>query len=120
VLSNLGELACNQGDYASARAYLIEGLQFAEQLKEKECIASILTTLGYTAWHLDQYEQAAKLFGAATNILASAGFSLAPRDQSAFEQNVAVVRAKLGEKKFLAAWKQGEGAKPKLLVDGLL
>ena len=76
VLLNLGELACNQRDYASARAYLFEGLQVAEQLGEKECIASILTTLGYTAWPLGQYEQAAKLFGAATILLSEKRGSL--------------------------------------------
>ena len=120
VLSNLGELACNQGDYASARAHLLEGLQLAERLGEKECIASILMTFGYTAWPLGQYEQAAKLFGAAAGILNAAGFSLAPRDQSSFEENVAIVRAELGERKFLTAWRQGEGVKPKVLVNELL
>jgi len=119
VLSNLGELACNLGDYASARTYLFEGLQVAEQLEEKECIASILTTLGYTAWPLGQYEQAAKLFGAATSILTAAGFSLSPRDQASFEDNVATVRVKLGEERFQTAWEQGEGAKPKQLIKEL-
>jgi len=99
---------------------LLEGLQLAERLGEKECIASILMTFGYTAWPLGQYEQAAKLFGAAAGILNAAGFSLAPRDQSSFEENVAIVRAELGERKFLTAWRQGEGVKPKVLVNELL
>ena len=120
VLLNLGDLACNQGDYVSARAYLFEGLQIAEQLGEKECIASILTTLGYTASPLGQYEQAAKLFGAAASIRISAGFLLAPRNQSFLEENIATVRANLGEKKFQSIWKQGEGAELSLLVSELL
>ncbi len=120
VLLNLGDLACNQKEYASARAYLFEGLKIAEKIGEKECIASILTTLGYTAWPLGQYEQAAKLFGAAAAIRASAGSSLAPRNQSSFEENIATVRAKLGEEKFRTAWKQGEGAKLRQIVNELL
>ena len=120
VLLNLGDLACSQKDYASARAYLLEGLQIAEHIGEKDCIASILMTLGYTAWPLGQYEQAAKLFGSAARILAAAGFSLAPRDHSNFEENVAIVRAKLGEEKFQVAWKQGRVAKLKRLITELL
>ena len=117
VLLNLGDLAYNQGDYASARAYLFEGLQVAEQLGEKECIASILATLGYTALPLGQYEQAAKLFGASAIIRISAGSALAPRDQSSFEEKVAAVRTKLGEEEFWTAWKQGEGAKLRQLIN---
>ena len=120
VLLNLGDLACNQKEYASARIYLFEGLQIAEKIGEKVCIASILTMLGYTAWPMGQYEQAAKLFGAAKSIRTSAGFSLAPHDQSSLEENVAVVRAKLGEEDFQTAWRQGEGAKPGQLVNELL
>ena len=120
VLLNLGDLACNRKEYILARTYLFEGLQVADKLGEKVCIASILTMLGYTAWPMGQYELAAKLFGAAKSIRTSAGFSLAPHDQSSLEENVAVVRAKLGEEDFQTAWRQGEGAKPGQIVSELL
>jgi len=120
VLLNLGDLACNRKEYILARTYLFEGLQVADKLGEKVCIASILTMLGYTAWPMGQYELAAKLFGAAKSIRTSAGFSLAPHDQSSLEENVAVVRAKLGEEDFQTAWRQGEGAEPGQIVSELL
>ena len=119
VLLNLGDLACNQKDYASARLYLFEGLQVAEEIGEKESIALILTTLGNASWPLGQYEQAAKLFGAATNLLASIGLSLSPHNRASFEENITTVRAKLGEERFQTAWKQGEGAKLTQLVNEL-
>jgi predicted ATPase/class 3 adenylate cyclase len=119
VLLNLGDLACHQKDYASARIYLFEGLQVAEEIGEKEIIALILTTLGYTAWAQGHFEQAAKLLGAATRSLASMGLSLSPLDQASLEENVANVRVELGEEKFQTAWKEGEGAKLIQLVDEL-
>ena len=120
ILLNLGDLACKQKDYASARLYLFEGFRVAEKIGERECIASILATLGYTAWPHGQYEQAAKLFGAATSLLRSVGLSLSSLNRIAFEENVAVVRAELGEEEFQAAWKYGEGAKAAQLMNEIL
>lgn len=116
VLLNLGDLACNQKDYALARLYLSEALQVAEKVGEKESIALILTTFGYTVWPQGQYEQAAKLFGAASRLRGSISLSLSPLNQAAFEENVAIVRAALGEDQFQTAWKEGEAAKPAQLA----
>ena len=119
VLLSLGDLACHRKDYTSARAYLFEGLLIAEEIGEKEFIALILNALGYTAWPQGQYGQAAKLFGAATSLLASIGLPLSPLDQASFEENVSSVRAELGEEKFQTAWRQGEGAQISQLIDEL-
>jgi tetratricopeptide (TPR) repeat protein len=116
VLINLGELACNLAEYEAAHLYLLESLQIAEALGEKEWIASILLTLAYTAWPQGRYEQAAKLFGAAMSILNSQGLSLSPRDQVSFTKNSDIVHTHLGEAKFQAAWRQGEGAKLSQLI----
>ena len=116
VLINLGEVTCNLAEYDAARLYLLESLQIAEALGEKEWIASILLTLAYTTWPQGRYEQAAKLFGAAMDILNSQGLSLSPRDQVSFTKNSDIVHAHLGETKFQAAWRQGEGAKLSQLI----
>ncbi len=116
VLLNLGDLAHTQRDYAKAHVYLSESLQVAEEIGEKNGIPSILITLGYNAWPQGQYEQAARLFGAATALLGSIGLSLSSHDTAAFAENVAVVRAELGEEKFQAAWEQGKGTTPAQLV----
>jgi len=119
VLLNLGDLAHTQRDYAKAHVYLSESLQVAEEIGEKNCIPSILITLGYNAWPQGQYEQAARLFGAATALLGSIGLSLSSHDTAAFAENVAVVRAELGEEKFQAAWEQGKGTTAAQLVAAL-
>ncbi len=119
VLLSLGDLACTQRDYFSAHTYLLEGLQVAEEIGEKESIALIVLTLGYATWPQGHFEQAAKLLGAATNLLVSVGLSLTPLNQTSFEENVAIVRAKLGEGEFQTAWRQGEGAQIAQLVEEL-
>jgi non-specific serine/threonine protein kinase len=116
VLLNLGELACNQKDYPLARVYLRESLELVAALGERERIASVLITLGYAAWPLGEYDKAAWLFGAAAEMLSSLGVSLPRRDQSAFDENVATVRQKLGEPAFQDAWSRGSRVRQDQLV----
>jgi tetratricopeptide (TPR) repeat protein len=94
ALRSAGILACDQGDYATARALLDECLPLARELEEPRMLAVALNGLGAIAVHQGDFRAAASLFEE----------SLAIRRQVGTPSEVASSLNNLG----VVAWRQGD------------
>jgi predicted ATPase/transcriptional regulator with XRE-family HTH domain len=108
ILIELGGVAQAQGEYGRAKTLYRESLLLSQKVGLKLNIAESMIGLAGVAGQLRQGEQAARLFGTAERLLDSLGTQLDPLIRTAYEQNVAAVRAQLKEEAFAAAWAQGQ------------
>jgi hypothetical protein len=106
-LHSLGNVAEHQGDYVVARARYEESLTIHHALEDRWSIALDLTGLAGERVVAGQPVRAAQLLGAAEALLEFIGVRLEPLTRTAYEHNVAAVRAQLSEEAFAAAWNTG-------------
>jgi non-specific serine/threonine protein kinase len=116
-LHNLGQVALHREDYRQAGALLQESLGLFQELGDKRAIGACLAGLATVSLGASSQEgeggaesvaRAARLLGAARTLLEAIGAPLPPVDRAAYERCVAVVRARLGEERFVAAWGEGQ------------
>ncbi len=104
TLSNLAGVAFRRGDYHQAVALWQERLHLTgfgwEQRLALEELGAIAVACGESA-------RATRLFGASEALRERLGVVLVPGLLPAYEANVAVLRAALGEVAFAAAWQAG-------------
>jgi len=107
VLVTLGRLESRQGEFATARAHHEEALQMCHSRGDRHGTASALQGLAILARAAEAADRAARLWGAAETALRAAGATMPPRERADADQEIALVRAALGEKAFGAAWTAG-------------
>lgn len=107
-LSNLGGIACDQGDYAAARSLQVEALATAREIGDRRMTAYCLEGLAAVALGQEQSDRAARLFGAAAALREEIGCPLTPVEAAGEENQVSRLRQALGEEAFTAAWQAGE------------
>jgi predicted ATPase/class 3 adenylate cyclase len=107
ALGNLGHVALHQGEHQQATTFFKEALGLARQLMFKLHIAEYLSGLGGVAAAQGHPARAARLLGAATNLLDLMGALLEPPDRAEFARSVAATRAGLDDAAFAQAWAAG-------------
>ncbi len=106
-LRNLGNDSLLQGDAAGAGSHFAEGLKLSMELGHRWVAEECLEGLAKVACAREQYERAARLFGAADTLRETIGHHRAPAAQADHDQRVSEARAGLGEAAFNDAWAQG-------------
>jgi predicted ATPase/transcriptional regulator with XRE-family HTH domain len=106
----LAKRARAQGNLPRAHALYYESLVMYRQTGYKVGLVDDLEGLaGVLAAHR-QPERAARLYGAAATVRASAKVPLMPCDRQVYEQDIAALTAMLGAAAFNAAWEGGRAA----------
>jgi non-specific serine/threonine protein kinase len=106
MLANLAYVAQFQGEYDRAETRWRESLAVYRQLGHDRGIAICLAGFAGLAGAVGEPEHAARLFGAAATLSETVA-ALWPADRADYEENVARVRAALGQGAFAAAWEEG-------------
>ena len=108
TLGNLGHVALYQGDYEGAALLFKEALGLAQQLVYKLGIAEYLAGLGGVSAAGGRHARAARLLGAAEEVLSLLGALLRPPDRAEYERSVGAAHAGLNDAAFAAAWAEGK------------
>ena len=104
----LGGIVLAQGDLAQARVLFEEGLSLAQQAGFTYITGWYLVGLASLAVAEHQPRWAARLFGAAADLLdLRKQMDYDPAMRATYERDVATVRAQLGEEAYAAAWAEG-------------
>jgi non-specific serine/threonine protein kinase len=106
-LTRLGQINLALGDREYARSLFEESLRLSRDLGDQWGLAMGLAGMAALALEGWQPERAASLLGATQALLDSFGTNLWHVDQMEYEQNVASVKAWIGESRFETAWRQG-------------
>ncbi len=112
ALHKLGQVSRAVGDGARARAYFVESLALQRELGNRQGIGECLTGLAGNLAAAGQPERATRILAAGAALLESIGVPLAPADQAAFTEDVAVTRRRLGGAGWEAAWAAGRALSP--------
>jgi DNA-binding CsgD family transcriptional regulator len=102
VLSHLGDLAVDRGDYIRAMAFYRDSLPRLWAIGENRDFAGALAGVACCVAAADP-ARAANLCGAVDSLLAAAGFNLPPFGMTSFASALAAARAGLGDAAFEAA-----------------
>ncbi|WP_240777771.1 BTAD domain-containing putative transcriptional regulator [Nonomuraea basaltis] len=97
LLAELGFIAEQRGDSASARTLHLEGLAAAREVGDPRAIALAREGLAGVAAAEGAYEEAAALLGEAAALRESVGAPLPPAERGDVDRIAAAVRAALGE-----------------------
>ena len=103
----LGQVACMQGQTASAEAAFAEGLRLFQGWDSAWGMAECLEGLAVVAGLEGRFERAARLLGAAARLRESIGAPAHPVDRADHERTVAASLAGLGQSAYDAAWRAG-------------
>jgi len=112
LLQNLGHINAHRGDLAGALRCFQESLAIEQQINSLWNTAHTLAGLAGTLGWLRRPALAARLFGAAEQILATLGTPLDFADQAEFERNLAYARSQLDEAAFSTAHAAGRALTP--------
>ena len=104
ALHDLGESVLAQNDLVEARAWLVASLRQFHNLGDRAGVSWCLAGLGSAA---------ARLWGAAERLRQTIGCRPAPAAHATYERALALVRTRLSDDRFTAAWAVGTG----LLLD---
>ena len=108
VLRHLGMDHLRRGDYGRAVEHYKQSLSLCKEVRNRWVPLECLNGLGDLACVAQQYQRAARLFGAANQLGEALGFRPNPSDQECHDQYTATTRARLGEAAFAAAWAGGQ------------
>jgi ATP/maltotriose-dependent transcriptional regulator MalT len=106
-LAVAGKVSATEGDLASARARYEQCLAISGELNENWVVALYLLELGEVVAAQQQVEWAAQLWGASEVLREASSIPIPLVEQADYERAVSTVRAKLGERAFAVAWRQG-------------
>jgi tetratricopeptide (TPR) repeat protein len=107
ALITLGIVARRGGQLAEAVSLLKQSLTLAAELGHQREIAECLELLAGLECALGRPDRAARLFGAAEALLDGVGLVPLPGDRFDYEQNLAALRAALGQAALATAWAEG-------------
>jgi predicted ATPase/DNA-binding CsgD family transcriptional regulator len=121
-LDGLARVARRRGEYAGAAALLAEALGIWRELGNRQYLPLTLTGLAALAADLHQPRRSARLFGAAEAQLEAIGATLPERfrNDTRYDQAVALVRQELGQRAFAAAWVAGRAMTRDQAIDEAL
>jgi non-specific serine/threonine protein kinase len=105
--SNLAHLERRQGNFASALAYYRETILAFRDIAQIGAVAHQLECFGFIALEQDQDERALQLFAAASVLREKRGTPMTPDEQLYFEEQLTILREKMIERQFDAAWSKG-------------
>jgi tetratricopeptide (TPR) repeat protein len=108
VFYNVGITEEAQGNYASAKAQYKAALSLHWEIRFTPQVAVCLALLAGIATAEEQFEQAARLFGAAEALDSLFGNWIDLTDRAAIKRNTATTRAQLGAHAFERAWAAGQ------------
>src|SRR5262249_32647730 len=106
-LTNLGNVAKGQGDYAAARTLFEQSLAIQRELGEKRSIAIVLEALASVNVRDNKPEPAPRLWAATAQLREEIGSPRTPKEQAEYDRDVAAAHRALGEAAFSAAWEEG-------------
>jgi non-specific serine/threonine protein kinase len=112
ILNNIATLAFATGDFERALALHKTSLAGRRAMKEKWGVAECLEGLARVAEVTGAPAPGAQLLGAADRMRQLYGFPLPPDERPLLEQQMAALRAALGEDAFRAAWEVGQSWTP--------
>ena len=107
----------SQGEGGQPAALFAESLDLYTELGEKRGIANCLVGLAGLALSNSQPERAARLFGAATALLADVAIQLPPLDRAEYERDLTAARQMLDEATWDTMWAEGAAAPLEALRD---
>jgi non-specific serine/threonine protein kinase len=107
ALRYLGMVQFRRGAYGRATEHFKQSLSLCKEIGNKWVPVECLNELGGLACVAQQYERAARLFGAATQLRDGLGLRPKPPDQERSDHYTATTRAELAEAAFAAAWAEG-------------
>jgi len=107
IVTLLGHLACQQQNYALAKARYREALVLYRTFSSPTYIASCLDGYAAAICAEGYYAQATRLCGASAALREQAQALLLPAEREAFERVVATARAALDEPAFVREWTAG-------------
>jgi predicted ATPase/DNA-binding CsgD family transcriptional regulator/DNA-binding XRE family transcriptional regulator len=116
VLTHLGDLASDRGDFDQADALYRRGLAMHWQTGERRDFAGGLSGFAFTVAARGNPEQAARLCGVVHTLMDAAGVNLPPSGQTNYDRTLAAIRAALGEAASAAALAAGRALPPDRVV----
>ncbi len=108
-LTSAGRVAIQQAEYDTARAYLAESLQILEEYSEDEAMIQALEAVGELLMALEQWQEAAVLYGAASSLREEVLLVRLPLPKRQFEEQMRNMREHVSRDELQAAWDQGQG-----------
>ncbi len=108
-LYDLGLLALQQNDYPEALRYFIEFFETARMVHARKKATRFFIGLAAVAAGTNQPERAAKLFGAAQEMLDAASNRILPFDRAEFFRHIRIAQDQLGMPAFDALVMEGRG-----------
>ncbi|MFN8382654.1 MAG: tetratricopeptide repeat protein [Anaerolineales bacterium] len=106
-LYNLGLLALQQNDYPEALHYFYEFFETARTVNGKKNSPELFIGLSAVSAGTNQPERAAKLFGAAQEMLDAASNRILPFDRAEFDRHIQIAQNQLGMAVFDAIAAEG-------------
>jgi non-specific serine/threonine protein kinase len=107
ALRHLGIGHLRRGAYGRAGEHFKQSLIICKEVGHKWVPVECLHGLASLACVAQQYERAARLFGAANQLRDAVGYRSKPADQEFYDHHTATTRARLQEAAFAAAWAEG-------------
>ena len=120
ITTLLGHLACQQQNYALAKARYREALALYRTFSSPTYIASCLDGYAAAICAEGHYAQATRLCAAAAALREQAQTLLLPAEREAFEQVVATAKASLGESILMQEWAAGAALTQDEAIDDAL
>jgi hypothetical protein len=103
----LGKVEAARGDHAYARTLYEDSLAIAQEIGDKELIASSLEGLASVVAMQGELAWATRLWGTAEALREAIGAPLQPVEWADYEQAVTTARERLGTETFASAWVEG-------------
>jgi len=105
--NNLGTTASHQGHFERAAALHADSLAIRRELKDRWGVAESLEGLARVAAAQTELDRSARLYGAVASLRELVRSPLPPDEQEPREQQIADLRARMGERRFAEAWDAG-------------
>jgi tetratricopeptide (TPR) repeat protein len=107
-IRRLGQLAWREGHYEEAKARCKESLRLNHEVGDPRGVMSCVAGFAAIAVAQEKFERAAQLMAAVETQLTLISIQPPFMDKMEYERNLALVRAKLGEKVLAKIWAKGK------------
>lgn len=107
ILTDLGTLASDQGDYPRAHSLYRESIVIYQKLNHKRGIARLLECFAWSAAAQGQTERALRLAGAAAALRLNIGVPLTSSEQAKLDERLDPARQALRNTAGITVWLEG-------------